>query len=130
MLPYAAAGFAGIYWTQVAQRVNARGWDGYLAVSEDDLFFLRAWLGFEELARTNDDVGEAVRDLWHDVRFWFRCSIGRELTDVESGRLTVLLAGLWDRLASSDPIDADLAQHIWAGAYSALREEQSDGAAA
>lgn len=58
MLPHASAGFAGIFWEQVAQRVNARGWAGYLPATEDELFFQRAWLGIEELARSNDEVGE------------------------------------------------------------------------
>ncbi|MFI5626852.1 hypothetical protein ACIA03_25560 [Nocardioides sp. NPDC051685] len=130
MLPHAAAGFAGIYWEEIAQRVNLRGWAGYLPSTRDEMFFLRAWLGIEELARTNDDVGEAVRDLWHNVRFWFRGSIGRELTDFESGGLVILLRGLWDRLCSADPIEPDLAQQIWAAAYSALRDDLDSAQAA
>lgn len=129
MLPHAAAGFAGIYWEQIAQRVNLRGWAGYLPSTRDEMFFLGAWLGIEELARTNDDVGEAVRDLWHNVRFWLRSSIGRDLTDFESGGLVILLRGLWDCLGSADPIEPDLAQQLWAAAYSALHDDQ-DGAQA
>lgn len=130
MVPHAAAGFAGIFWEQVAQRVNGRGWTGYLPTTEDELFFLRAWLGLEELARSNDDVGEAVRDLWHDVRFWLRSSIGRDLTDFESEGLVILLRGLWDSLCSADPIEPGLAQQLWAAAYSALRDDQGSNQAA
>jgi AcrR family transcriptional regulator len=130
MLPQAAAGFAGIYWEQIAQRVNARGWAGYLPSTRDEIFFLRAWLGIEELARTNDEVGEAVRDLWHNVRFWLRSSIGRDLTDYESGGLVILLRGLWDRLCSADPIDPDLAQQLWTAAYSALHDDLDSAQAA
>lgn len=129
MLPQAAAGYAGIYWEQIAQRVNLRGWAGYLPSTRDEIFFLRAWLGIEELARTNDAVGESVRDLWHNAEFWLSSSIGRDLTDFESGGLVVLLRGLWDRLCSADPLDPDLAQQLWAAAYSALRDDL-DGAQA
>ncbi|NGN92964.1 TetR/AcrR family transcriptional regulator [Nocardioides sp. KC13] len=130
MLPHAAAGFAGIYWEQIAQRVNLRGWSGYLPSTKDEIYFLRAWLGIEELARSNDVVGEAVRDLWHNVRFWLRSSIGRDLTDFESGGLVVLLRGLWDGLCSAEPIDPDLAQQIWTAAYAALRDDLDSAQAA
>ncbi|MFE6648544.1 hypothetical protein ACFVJS_18385 [Nocardioides sp. NPDC057772] len=130
MLPHAAVGFAGIYWEEIAQRVNARGWAGYLPSTRDEIFFLRAWLGVEELARTNDDVGAAVRDLWGNVRFWLRSSIGRDLTDFESGGLTILLRGLWDGLCSADPIDPDLAQQLWTAAYSALHDDLDSARAA
>lgn len=130
MLPHAAAGFAGIFWEQVAQRVKARGWGGYLPTTDDEVFFLRAWLGLEELARSNDEVGETVRDLWHDVRFWLRSSIGRELTDYESGGLVILLRGLWDSLCSADPIQPELAQSLWAAAYAALHDVPDSNQAA
>ena len=130
MLPHAAAGFAGIYWEEIAQRVNARGWAGYLPSTRDDLFFLRAWLGVEELARTNDEVGEAVRELWRNVRYWLRSSIGRDLTDFESGGLMTLLRGLWNGLCSADPIDPDLAQELWAAAYAALHDDLGGAQAA
>ncbi|MBB3087476.1 hypothetical protein [Nocardioides albus] len=128
MLPHAASGFAGIYWEQLAQRVNDRGWDGYLPSTADEKFFARAWLGIEELARSNDDVGEAVRELWHDVRFWFRSSIGRELTDFESSGLVILLRGLWDSLCSADPIDTGVAHDLWAAAFAALSDDQGSSA--
>lgn len=130
MLPHAAAGFAGIYWEQIAQRVNLRGWAGYLPSTRDEMFFLRSWLGIEELARTNDDIGEAVRHLWHNAEFWLRSSIGRELTDFESGGLVILLRGLWDSLCSADPIEPDLAQELWAAAYSALHDDLDNAQAA
>lgn len=130
MLPHAAAGFASIYWEQIAQRVNVRGWAGYLPSSRDEIFFLRAWLGIEELARTNDDLGQAVREFWHNVRFWLGSSIGRDLTDFESGGLVILLRGLWDRLCSADPIEPDLAHELWAAAYSALHDDLGSAQAA
>lgn len=129
MAPHAAAGLACIFWSQIAERVNQRGWSGYLPSSEDDSFFLRAWLGIEELARSDDDVGEAVRELWHDARFWLRSSVGRDLSDFEAGQLVITLRGLWDRLVSADPIDPDLAERLWAAAYTAICEDQSDQAA-
>ncbi|MEI7055586.1 hypothetical protein WBG06_07200 [Nocardioides sp. CCNWLW239] len=127
MLPHAASGFAGIYWEQVAQRVNDRGWDGYLPSTADEKFFARAWLGIEELARSNDHIGEVVRELWHDISVFFRSSIGRELTDVESSGLVIMLRGLWDSLCSAHPIDIEVAHDLWAAARVALSDVQDGG---
>lgn len=130
MLPHATAAFADMFWTRIADRVNGTGWAGFLPASEDDLFFLRAWLGFEELARSDDGVGQAVGELWHDARFWFRSVLGRELTDFEAAGVEVILRGLWDGLCAADPIDSDLAHRLWEAVYASLAEFPSNAAAA
>ncbi|SDL10128.1 hypothetical protein SAMN05428985_109155 [Nocardioides sp. YR527] len=130
MLPHAAAAFADMFWTRVADRVNATGWAGFLPENEDDLFFLRAWLGFEELARSDDGVGQAVGELWHDARFWFRSVLGRELTDFEMAGVEAILRGLWDGLCAAEPLDTGLAHRLWDAAYTSLAELSSDAAAA
>ncbi|MFJ9392928.1 hypothetical protein ACIRON_29185 [Nocardioides sp. NPDC101246] len=130
MLPHAAAAFADTFWTRVADRVNATGWAGFLPENEDDLFFLRAWLGFEELARSDDGVGQAAGELWRDARFWFRSVLGRELTDFEMAGVEAILRGLWDGLCAAEPLDAGLAHRLWDAAYTSLAELPSDAAAA
>ncbi|WP_141782028.1 TetR/AcrR family transcriptional regulator [Nocardioides albertanoniae] len=130
MVPLAAAGYSGIFWTRVARRVNAHGWGGFLPTDADDVFFLRAWLSVEELARFDDELGDAVRQVWRDLRLWLGSSIGRELTDYESGGLVIVLRGLWDSLCSADPIDADLAQQLWSAAYDALTDDRAGEASA
>jgi AcrR family transcriptional regulator len=130
MLPHATAAFADMFWTRIADRVNATGWAGFLPANEDDLFFLRAWLGFEDLARYDDGVGQAVGELWHDARFWFRSVLGRELTEFELAGVEAILRGLWDALSAAEPLDADLAHRVWDAAYRFLAELPGNAAAA
>lgn len=130
MLPHATAAFADMFWTRIADRVNTTGWAGFLPATEDDLFFLRAWLGFEELGRSDDGVGQAVGELWHDARFWFRSVLGRELTDFESAGVEAILRGLWDGLCAAEPLDAGLAHRLWGSTHTSLVEIRSDAAAA
>lgn len=125
MLPHATAAFAGMFWSRIADRVNATGWGGFLPANEDDRFFLRAWLGLEELARADEGVAQAVGELWHDVRSWIRSTLGRELTDFEMAGVEAILRGLWDSLCAAEPLEADLACRLWDATFDSLAGKPS-----
>ncbi|MGH3352753.1 MAG: hypothetical protein ACRDPS_18955 [Nocardioides sp.] len=130
VMPHAAAGFAGVFWSVTTRRINGLGWTGFLPSTEDDVIWVRAWLGFEELARSDDAVAEHVAEVWHDLESWFRRRVGRDLSDMESARLAVTLRGLWMSLTSSPPLDATLAQQLWAESFADLADDAGSGGAA